>query len=124
MKISIDWLKDYIDTDLTVDQIEEKLTLTGLEVEGVGHIGSKLPGVLVGKVLTCEDHPNADRLKVCTVDIGSAEVSIICGAPNVAAGQTVPVATVGTTLPVTDKDGNHLTLRKAKIRGVYSHGMI
>ena len=124
MKISINWLKDYIDTDLTVDQIEEKLTLTGLEVEGVEHIGSKLPGVIVGKVLTCEDHPNADRLKVCTVDIGSEEVSIICGAPNVAAGQTVPVATVGTTLPVTDKEGNHLTLRKAKIRGVYSHGMI
>ncbi len=124
MKISINWLKHYIDTDLTVDQIEEKLTLTGLEVEGVEHIGSKLPGVVVGKVLTCENHPNADRLKVCTVDIGSEEVSIICGAPNVAAGQTVPVATVGTTLPVTDKEGNHLTLRKAKIRGVYSHGMI
>ena len=124
MKISINWLKDYIDTDLTVDQIEEKLTLTGLEVEGVEHIGSKLPGVIVGKVLTCEDHPNADRLKVCTVDIGSEEVSIICGAPNVAAGQTVPVATVGTTLPVTDKEGNHLKLRKAKIRGVYSYGMI
>ena len=94
MKISVNWLKDYIDTDLSVEQIEEKLTLTGLEVEGIEHIGSQLPGVVVGKVLTCEGHPNADRLKVCKVDIGSEEVSIICGAPNVAAGQTVPVATV------------------------------
>jgi len=124
MKISLNWLKDYIDTDLSVEQIDDKLTLAGLEVEGVEHIGSQLPGVVVGKILTCEDHPNADRLKVCTVDIGTEEVSIICGAPNVAAGQTVPVATVGTTLPVTDKEGNHLTLRKAKIRGVYSFGMI
>ncbi len=124
MKISLNWLKDYIDTDLSVEQIDDKLTLAGLEVEGVEHIGSKLHGVVVGKVLTCEDHPNADRLKVCNVDIGTEDVSIICGAPNVAAGQTVPVATVGTTLPVTDKDGKHLTLRKAKIRGVHSYGMI
>ncbi len=125
MKVSLNWLKNYVETNLTAEQIATRLTLAGLEVEETEHIGSRLPGVVAGKVLTCEKHPNADRLKVCQVDIGDDEpVSIVCGAPNVDAGQTVAVAQAGATLPVKDKEGNFLTLRKTRIRGIDSFGMI
>ncbi|TNE72504.1 phenylalanine--tRNA ligase subunit beta [bacterium] len=126
MKISLNWLKNYIDLDdKTPDEIENRITLLGLEVDEMESIGSDLEGVVVGKVLTCVQHPNADRLKVTTVDIGSGEpVQIVCGAPNVAVGQTVPVATVGCTLPVEVKPGELLTIKKNKIRGEVSEGMI
>ncbi|HKJ44409.1 MAG TPA: phenylalanine--tRNA ligase subunit beta [Balneolales bacterium] len=124
MKISYNWLKDYIDLDITPREVADKLTYAGLEVEEIEHIGSKLEGVIVGKVLTCVDHPNADRLKLCKVDLGDKVRQIVCGAPNVAAGQTVPVATVGTELPVELDNGKKLVLRKAKIRGQVSEGMI
>ncbi len=124
MKISYNWLKEYLALDLTADETADKLTLAGLEVEDVEHIGSTLDGVIVGKVLTCEKHPNADRLSVCSVDLGGRQVQIVCGAPNVAAGQTVPVATVGTELPIVLDNGESLVLRKAKIRGQVSEGMI
>ncbi len=109
MKISYNWLKEYLDFDLTADETADKLTLAGLEVEDVEHIGSTLDGVIVGKVLTCEKHPNADRLSVCSVDLGGRQVQIVCGAPNVAAGQTVPVATVGTELPIVLDNGENLS---------------
>ena len=126
MKISLNWLKQYVNLDgLSVDEIENKITLLGLEVDEVISVGSNLAGVVVGKVITCIPHPDADRLKLTTVDIGSDElVSIVCGAPNVAAGQLVPVATVGATLPVEIKPGEFLTIRKSKIRGQVSEGMI
>lgn len=126
MKISLNWLKNYINLDgFTPEEIENRITLLGLEVEEIEHIGSDLEGVVVGKVITCEQHPSADRLKVTTVDIGTNKpLHIVCGAPNVAAGQTVPVATVGTTLPIEVKPGEKLTLRKTKIRGEVSEGMI
>ncbi len=126
MKISNNWLKDYIKTDLNSDKISAYLTDIGLEVEGVDQFESikgSLEGIVVGKVLTCEKHPNADKLSKTTVDIGNGKVlEIVCGAPNVAAGQTVPVAVVGTKIYA--KDGNPFEIKKAKIRGEVSEGMI
>tara|TARA_R110002096_G_scaffold432976_3_gene650776 strand:+ start:32072 stop:34477 length:2406 start_codon:yes stop_codon:yes gene_type:complete len=124
MNLSHNWLQEYIDLDLSIEDLTEKLTLIGLEVEEVEEYGSKLDGVIVGKVLETKQHPNADRLKVCQVDLGTETVQIVCGADNVAAGQKVPVATVGSTLPIKLDDGSLLTLRKAKLRGEESHGMI
>lgn len=126
MKISYNWLKQFIKTDWTSEQTSELLTDLGLEVEVVEKyqsIKGGLEGVVVGHVLTCEKHPDADRLKVTTVNIGlEAPVQIVCGAANVAAGQKVSVATIGTVLY--DKDGVEFTIKKGKIRGQESHGMI
>lgn len=124
MKISYNWLQEFIDLDLSPEELADKLTLIGLEVEEIEEFGSTLEGVIVGEVLETKAHPNADRLKVCTVDLGEEKVQIVCGANNVAAGQKVPVATVGSTLPIKLDDGSYLTLRKAKLRGEESHGMI
>ena len=102
MKISYNWLKQFLDIDLEAKIVGNILTDLGLEVEGIETVESvkgSLKGVVVGKVLTCEKHPNADRLKVTTVDLGNGEpVQIVCGAPNVDIGQKVPVATIGTKL--------------------------
>lgn len=127
MKISYNWLKEYVDFDIEPVELGKILTMTGLEVEGIEtfeSIKGGLEGVVIGKVLTCEKHPNADKLTVTTVDIGEAEpVQIVCGAPNVAEGQTVPVATVGSTLyPAGSDEG--FVIKKAKIRGEASSGMI
>ena len=126
MKISYNWLKQFIDFDWSVEKTGELLTDLGLEVEGIDAFQSVkggLQGVVIGKVLTCEQHPNADRLKLTTVDIGQSEpVQIVCGAPNVAKGQTVPVATIGTKLYTAE--GDEWTIKKGKIRGEESHGMI
>ena len=126
MKISYNWLKQFLQTDWEINKISELLTDLGLEIEGVETIESikgSLAGVVVGEVLTCIQHPNADRLKLTTVDIGSGDpVQIVCGAPNVAAGQKVPVATIGTMLY--DDSGSSFKIKKGKIRGEESHGMI
>jgi phenylalanyl-tRNA synthetase beta chain len=120
MKISFSWLKQYIDLDISPEKTAELLTGCGLEVETIKGV---LAGCVIGEVKTKEKHPNADRLSVCTVDIGTGTLlSIVCGAPNVEAGQKVVVATVGSTIyPV---KGEPLTIQKAKIRGVISEGMI
>jgi len=126
MKISYNWLKQFLQTDWEVNKTSELLTDLGLEVEGVETIESikgSLEGVVVGEVLTCIQHPNADRLKLTTVNLGSGDpVQIVCGAPNVAAGQKVPVATIGTMLY--DDSGSGFKIKKGKIRGEESHGMI
>jgi phenylalanyl-tRNA synthetase beta chain len=126
MKASLAWLKNYIDLDYSPDKISEMLTTIGLEVEGleeVEQVKGGLKGIVVGEVLTCERHPNADKLFLTTVNIGEGQVlQIVCGAPNVAKGQKVPVATVGTILY--DKSGEAFTLKKGKIRGEISEGMI
>lgn len=126
MKISNNWLKDYIKTELKSERIGEFLTDIGLEVEGIEKFESikgSLEGVVVGKVLTCEKHPNADKLKKTTVDVGNGKIlNIVCGAPNVEEGQTVPVAVVGTK--IYDKSGNFFEIKEAKIRGEVSQGMI
>ena len=125
MDISYKWLKRYIDFDLNPRDLAATLTSLGLEcdtVEEVESIRGGLRGVVIGKVLTCEDHPDSDHLHVTTVDLGSGEpVQIVCGASNVAAGQTVVVATVGATLYDGDKE---FQIKKSKIRGKESFGMI
>jgi len=125
MNISYNWLKQYIDFSLTPEKLADALTSIGLETGGVEEVESirgGLRGIVIGKVLTCEEHPNSDHLHITTVDLGTGEpTQIVCGAPNVAAGQTVVVATVGTTLYDGDKE---FAIKKSKIRGVESMGMI
>lgn len=126
MKISYNWIKQFLKIDLPSAEVSDILTDLGLEVEIVEKYQSVkggLEGVVVGHVLTCEKHPDADRLNITTVDLGEGTpVQIVCGATNVAAGQKVPVATIGTKL--FDKDGNEFEIKKGKIRGQESHGMI
>ena len=126
MKISYNWLKQFIKIDWQSEETAALLTDLGLEVEVVEKYQSVkggLEGIVVGHVLTCIPHPDADRLKITTVDLGDGvPVQIVCGASNVAAGQKVPVATIGTILY--DKDGESFTIKKGKIRGQESHGMI
>ena len=126
MKISYNWLKQFLQIDWEASKTGELLTDLGLEVEGIEtkeSIKGALKGIVVGEVLTCIQHPNADRLKVTTVDLGTeGVVQIVCGAPNVAVGQKVPVATIGTTLY--DKQGEGFKIKKGKIRGEESFGMI
>ncbi len=126
MKISYNWLKQFINIDLKSEDTADVLTDLGLEVEGVEKFESLkggLEGVVIGHVLTCVQHSNADKLKVTTVDIGSgAPIQIVCGASNVAVGQKVPVATIGTKLY--DKEGESFEIKKGKIRGEESHGLI
>ncbi len=125
MNISYKWLKEYVDFDMTADEVAAALTSIGLEVDGVEEVQAikgGLAGLVVGEVLTCEPHPNSDHMHVCTVDTGAGEPSqIVCGAPNVAAGQKVIVATLGTKL----YDGDQcFTIKRSKLRGVESLGMI
>ena len=125
MRISLNWLQQYIKLDLEIQQISEYLTDTGLEVEGyeeIEIIKGGLKGVVIGEVLTCIQHPNADRLKLATVNIGAEDnLQIVCGAPNVKLGQKVPVATIGTILY---NGGEPFKIKKSKIRGEISEGMI
>lgn len=125
MDISYKWLKRYIDFSLTPRELAAALTSLGLEcdtVEEVETIRGGLRGIVIGKVLTCEDHPDSDHLHITTVDLGQeSPATIVCGAPNVAAGQTVVVATVGTVLYQGDKE---FKIKKSKIRGIESFGMI
>ncbi|WP_159474127.1 phenylalanine--tRNA ligase subunit beta [Dyadobacter sp. 3J3] len=127
MKISYKWLKEIIEITESPEEIGVLLTGTGLEVEGIEEVESikgGLKGVVIGEVLTCEKHPEADRLKITTVDVGLEQpLNIVCGAPNVEAGQKVIVATVGATLYPTGSD-EPLVLKKSKIRGAVSEGMI
>jgi phenylalanyl-tRNA synthetase beta chain len=123
MRVPLEWLREYCDPPLDVGGIEERLTMTGTKVEAIHHHGVSAPErFVVGRVLTCERHPDADRLSVCEVDLGPASpdgpAKIVCGAPNVAAGQTVAVACVGAVMP----DG--MEIKRAKLRGAVSEGMI
>tara|TARA_B100000767_G_scaffold117250_2_gene111941 strand:+ start:300 stop:2726 length:2427 start_codon:yes stop_codon:yes gene_type:complete len=126
MKISYNWLKQFIKIDWSAEKTSELLTDLGLEVEGLEtfqSIKGGLKGIKVGHVLTCEQHPNADRLKITTIDIGDKlPLNIVCGAPNVDKGQKVAVATIGTTLYTAE--GEAWTIKKGKIRGEESHGML
>lgn len=120
MKLPMSWLSDYMDAEgITPKEYADRLTMTGSKVEGVENLGSEIDKVVAGRVLTCEDHPDSDHLHVCTVDAGTGEeLQIVCGAPNVKAGITVPVALHGSTLP------GGVKIKKGKLRGVVSNGMI
>jgi phenylalanyl-tRNA synthetase beta chain len=126
MKIAYNWIKNYISTEHSAEKLGEILTETGLEVEGIEKVETikgGLEGVMIGHVLTKEKHPDADRLNVTTVDVGGPEIlQIVCGAPNVEVGQKVVVATVGCTLY--PDPNTPLQIKKSKIRGVESSGMI
>lgn len=125
MNISYNWLKEYLDFDLSPAQVSEALTSIGLETDGLEEVESVkggLKGLVIGKVLTCVEHPDSDHLHITTVDLGDGKpTQIVCGAPNVAAGQTVVVATVGTVLYSGEES---FQIKKSKIRGVESFGMI
>ena len=125
MNISYDLLRSYVETDLTPDEVAAALTSIGLEVGGVEEVESipgGLKGLVIGHVLTCDVHENSDHLHVTTVDVGAeAPLQIVCGAPNVAAGKAVVVATIGTVLTSGDES---FTIKKSKIRGVESFGML
>ena len=119
MNVTLNWLKTYINFALAPSELAERLTMLGIEVESIKHLGAELAGVVVGKVNAVTRHPNADKLVVCQVDVGeAAELQIVCGAPNVQEGMQAPVATIGTALP------NGLTIKRAKLRGTESHGML
>ncbi len=120
MRISLNWLRELVDVTMTPEELAEMLTMAGFEVEDIEDRRNWANGVVVGKVLECQPHPNADKLRVCQVDVGAdAPSNIVCGASNVKAGLYVPVATLGTYLPIID-----LKIKPAKLRGVASEGMI
>ncbi|SLN54529.1 phenylalanine--tRNA ligase subunit beta [Pseudooctadecabacter jejudonensis] len=119
MKFTLSWLKSHLDTDASVDEIADTLTDLGLEVEGIENPAAKLSDFIIGKVTAAEKHPDADKLRVCTVDYGQGPTQIICGAPNARTGITVVVARPGTYIP-----GLDITISVGKIRGIESHGMM
>ena len=122
MKLSYNWLKEYLKCDLTPQEVADAMTAIGIEVDGVEEqeqIPGGLAGVVVAEVLTCEAHPDSDHLHITTVNAGAGEpLTVVCGAPNVAAGQKVLFAQLGTVLP------GDFKIKKSKIRGVESFGMI
>ena len=126
MKISHNWLKEYIDVRLKPAQVADRLSMLGLEVAGFHDLAAQYDKFVVGSVLEVARHPKADRLTLCKVDIGTDRLDIVCGAPNVSAGQKVVVALVGATIPLNqhDPDGKPFVLERATIRGVQSNGMI
>ena len=126
MKISYKWLKEYVDTDLTPNELDDLLTFSGLEIEGVEKVETIKGGlehVVIAKVLTCEPHPNSDHLHITTVDVGGERpLDIVCGAPNVAAGQKVVCAQIGTKIYTSDDE--FYEIKKGKLRGAVSEGML
>ncbi len=126
MKVSYNWLKEYLDINKPVDEVSEILTNLGLEVEKVEDyesIKGSLEGIIVGEVLSCKKHPNADRLKLTNIDLGEkGKFEIVCGAPNIEKGQKVPVATIGSVIYT--NSGEKIKILKSKIRGIVSNGMV
>ena len=123
MKVSLRWLKEYIDISMPLDELCERLTMAGLEVGEVGVIGGSWDNIVVGKIIDVNAHPNADRLRLVTVDLGKQHSTVVCGAPNVAVGDKVAFALVGAQL-IDGHSGEMMQLKPAKIRGVVSEGMI
>ncbi len=118
MLVPLEWIRQYVDCDLPAEQIAERLTLAGLEVEGIESVGAPMPDIVIGLIMSIEKHPGADRLVVCGVDVGGATKCIVCGATNMKVGDKVPTALVGATLPA------GFTIEKRPLRGVVSEGMM
>jgi len=118
MKFSENWLRSLVDIPADSATLARRLTMSGLEVASVGPIGGALDGVVIARIIACELHPDADKLRVCRVDTGNGEVQVVCGAPNARAGLVAPLATIGATLP------NGVTIKAARLRGVESQGML
>ena len=123
MRVSLRWLREYVDFDLTPEELAHKLTMAGLEVSGIEKVGGNWDSVIVGHIAQLGPHPNADRLKLATVDTGGEQIEVVCGAPNVAGGQKIALARVGAVL-TNPETGKRETLKAARIRGVESQGMI
>lgn len=118
MRVSIAWLREWLGVDFDARDLATRLTMAGLEVEAVEPAAPPFTGIVIGEVLACERHPNADTLSVCQVSNGAEVLQIVCGAPNVRAGMKAPLATIGATLP------GGPVIRKATLRGVESFGML
>src|SRR5438874_12275683 len=123
MKVTLNWLKQYVDFSWSPDELADHLTMLGIEVEGVQKLGGEFEGVVVAQVLSSEKHPNADKLSLCRVADGQGERQIVCGAKNYKVGDKVPLALPGCTLP-TPKGAEPLTIKVGRIRGVESQGMM
>src|SRR5438552_3824910 len=123
MKVTLNWLKQYVDFDWSPEELAERLTMLGIEVEGVQKLAGEFAGVVVAQVITCDKHPNADKLSLCRVNDGAGERQIVCGADNFKPGDKVPLILPGSTLPA--KAGEKpLAIKVGKIRGVESQGMM
>src|SRR6266851_5348892 len=123
MKVTLNWLKQYVDFDWSLEELAERLTMLGIEVEGVQKLKGEFEGVVVAQVITCDKHPNADKLSLCRVNDGKGERQIVCGAHNFKVGDKVPLIRPGASLPA--KPGEQpFTIKVGKIRGVESHGMM
>ncbi|MCD6391046.1 MAG: phenylalanine--tRNA ligase subunit beta [Dehalococcoidia bacterium] len=123
MKVSLKWLRDYVDIILPPKELAERLTMAGMEVKAIHTIGNTWDKMVIGEVVAVNPHPNADRLKLATVELGTEQITVVCGAPNVRVGQKVPFAHVGARL-INGHTGEAMSLKPAKIRGVVSAGMI
>ncbi|MEI7534286.1 MAG: phenylalanine--tRNA ligase subunit beta [Verrucomicrobiae bacterium] len=124
MKVTLNWLKQYVDFNWSPEELTERLTMLGLEVEGVQKISGAFDGIVVAQVITRDKHPNADKLSVCRVNDGTGERQIVCGAQNFKAGDKVPLILPGASLPLKAGDKEPFTIKVGKIRGVESHGML
>lgn len=124
MKVTLNWLKQYVDFNWSPEELTERLTLLGLEVEGVQKLGGEFTGIVVAQVITRDKHPNADKLSVCRVNDGTGERQIVCGAQNFQAGDKVPLILPGASLPMKPGDKEPFTIKVGKIRSVESHGMM
>lgn len=123
MKISLNWLREWVDPDVPVAELAEQLTMAGLEIDGIQELGKHLEGVVVGQIIDAQPHPDADKLQVCSVEYGGETAQIVCGAPNARVGLKAPLATIGAQLPPAD-GGKPFKIKKAKLRGVESQGML
>jgi phenylalanyl-tRNA synthetase beta chain len=124
MKVTLNWLKQYVDFDWSPEELRERLTMLGLEVEGMQKLGGEFDGVVVAQVITRDKHPNADKLSLCRVADGKGERQIVCGAQNFKAGDKVPLILPGASLPPKPGEKEPFTIKVGKIRGVESHGML
>src|ERR1035437_9675089 len=124
MKVTLNWLKQYVDFNWSPEELTERLTMLGLEVEGVQKISGAFDGIVVAQVVTRDKHPNADKLSLCRVNDGTGERQIVCGAQNFKAGDKVPLILPGASLPPKPGEKEPFTIKVGKIRGVESHGML
>src|SRR5688572_10261865 len=124
MKVTLNWLKQYVDFDWSPEELRERLTMLGLEVESMQKFGGEFEGVVVAQVITRDKHPNADKLSLCRVADGKGERQIVCGAQNFKAGDKVPLILPGASLPPKAGEKEAFTIKVGKIRGVESHGML
>src|SRR6201996_3663418 len=124
MKVTLNWLRQYVDFPGSAEELAERLTMLGLEVEGVHKVGGEFEGIVVAQVITRDKHPNADKLSLCRVNDGNVERQIVCGAQNFQAGDKVPLILPGASLPPKPGDKEPFTIKVGKIRGVESFGMM